>query len=93
MSSSCQRGFDLDKMQTVKNNGTLKAAIFKICCISPAPAILALSGACAERARGSDWSQNNASKASKASHASEASITHLELRSPMFGETCISKSM
>ena len=42
------------------------------------------------------WGENNASKASNASNASnasEASITHLELRSPMFGETCISKLM
>ena len=50
-------------------------------------------GRARRRARGSDWSQNSASKASKASHASEVSITHLELRSPMFGETCVSKSM
>ena len=31
--------------------------------------------------------------AGNASNAREASISHLELRSPMFGETCISKSM
>ena len=31
--------------------------------------------------------------AGNASNAREASITHLELRSPMFGETCISKSV
>ena len=37
--------FNLDKIwldATVKNNGTFKAAIFKICCISPAPAIFHL---------------------------------------------------
>ena len=36
---------------------------------------------------------NNARTASKTSNAREVNITHLALRSPMFGETCISKSM
>ena len=48
---------------------------------------------CASQTSKRKINQQKATKASNASNASEASITHLELRSPMFGETCISKSM
>ena len=64
----------------VKNNGTLKAAIFKICCISWAPAIFLISGACAA-----------ARPRVREKLTFEGAAMHLELRSPMFGEKSIAK--
>ena len=68
------------KTRLDNNNGTLKAAIFKICSTSGAPAIFLISGACAA-----------ARPRVREKLTFEGAAMHLELRSPMFGEKCIAK--